>query len=313
MFKYIIIVSALLCAALPSTGAQASKVRVVTTVTDLAALASAVGGDRLEVRSLAVPTQDPHFVDARPNMALMLNRADLLILVGLDLEIGWLPTLLTGARNPRILPGNTGHLDAGAYVEVRDVPTTAVDRSMGDIHPAGNPHYLHDPREGVKVARAIADRLIRIDPEHAEHYRARLATFEAEANQRIRRWERLLEPHRGAQVVTYHKSWKYLLGWLGLEELGNIEPKPGIPPSPAHVARLLARMRAEAPALILQESYYPDATARLLGARAGVPVLVLPGGTDYQRGESYLDHFDHMVRDIAEALERGLPTEEAHQ
>lgn len=309
----LILLSLLVAANLFSRPAFAGEVRVVTTVPDLAALAQAVGGDRVAVRSLALPTQDAHFVDARPNMALLLNRADLLILVGLDLEVGWLPVLLTGARNSKIQPGNPGHLDAGAHVEVREVPTTPVDRSMGDIHPAGNPHYLHDPNQGVLVAKAIAERLIRIDPEHAEHYRARLATFEAEARQRIERWERLFKEHEGVKIVTYHKSWGYLLSWLGLEEMGHIEPKPGIPPSPSHVARLLARMRADPPALILQESYYPDATARLLGERAGVPVLVIPGGTDFRRGESYLDHIDHIVRDLAKAIERGLPEEEAHQ
>ncbi len=308
----LILLSLLLAATFLPGQAWGGEIRVVTTVPDLAALAEAVGGDRVSVRSLALPTQDAHFVDARPNMALLLNRADLLILVGLDLEVGWLPTLMTGSRNPRIQPGKPGHLDAGAYVEVRDVPTAPVDRSMGDIHPAGNPHYLHDPNQALLVARAISNRLIRIDPEHAEHYRARLATFEAEARQRIGRWERLFKEHEGKKVVTYHKSWGYLLSWLGLEEMGTIEPKPGIPPSPSHVARLLARMRADPPALILLESYYPDATARLLGERAGVPVLALPGGTDFRRGESYLDHIDHILRDLARAIERGLP-EEAHK
>ncbi len=284
--------------------AQAAKVRVVATVPDLAAIAQAVGGDHVEVRGLALPTQDAHFVDAKPNMALMVNRADLLILVGLDLEIGWLPTLLTGARNPRVQPGMPGYLDAGAYVNVKGIPTTPIDRSMGDIHPGGNPHYLHDPNQGLRVANAIAERLSRIDPKNAQHYQDRLSEFKDVASRRIQRWEAKIEPHSGARVVTYHASWIYLLDWLEMEEIDTIEPKPGIPPSPAHVARLLARMRAQPPALILQEAYYPTATARMLGERAGVPVLVLPGGTDFQGGEAYLDHIENNVRAIAEALEK---------
>jgi zinc/manganese transport system substrate-binding protein len=293
--------------------ADARPIRVVATIPDLAALAQAVGGDRVQVRSLSLPTQDAHFVDARPSMALQLNRADLLIAVGRDLEVGWLPVVLTGARNPAIQPGRPGYLEAGEYAEVKGVPTGHVDRSQGDIHPTGNPHFLHDPNQGLRVARAIAERLAQIDPEHAETYRQNLETFEADAQGRIRRWERMLERHRGAKIVAYHTSWLYLLDWLGLEQLATIEPKPGIPPSPAHVARLLARMRAERPALIMQESYYPDATARLLGERADIPVLVLPGGTDFLRGETYLDHIDHVIRELAEALEGRRPAPEAHQ
>ncbi|RMG15927.1 MAG: zinc ABC transporter substrate-binding protein [Deltaproteobacteria bacterium] len=282
--------------------AMASPLRVVATIPDLAALAREVGQDHASVRSLALPTQDPHFVDARPHLALELNKADLLVLAGLDLEIGWLPVLITGSRNPRIQPGSEGYFDASAYAVLKEVPRVKIDRAMGDVHPGGNPHYLVDPRNAIRVAHALAERMAKLDPEHGDIFEHNAAAFEKAARARMAEWEKLLAPYRGAKVVTYHKSWIYLLDWLGLKELDTIEPKPGIPPNPQHVARLLIKMKREKPAMILQEAYYPANTARLLSSKTGVPVLILPGGTDVDSGERYLDHIDRFVRSIAEVL-----------
>lgn len=290
---------ALLIGGLPAPAVAA--VRVVATVPDLAALARAVGGDEVKVTSMALPTQDPHFVDARPDLALALSRADLLLRVGLDLEVGWLPVLLTGSRNPQVQKGARGYLDCSRFVEVLEVPTGRVDRSMGDIHPGGNPHYLHDPRMAVKVARGIADRLASLDSANAAHYRSRVERFATEAAERIRTWEQRLAGLKGVPVVAYHKSWPYLENWVGFEIVAWLEPKPGIPPSPAHLARVLSQMQEQGVRMILQEAYYPRTTSETVAGRAGVPVAVLPGGADFNEGETYLDRVDRLVEALTKA------------
>ena len=201
---------------LAGTRAGRAEIRVAATVPDLAALAREIGGDLVTVRSLSLPGQDPHFVDAKPSLALEMNRADLLLLVGLDLEIGWVPTLLVGARNPKIQPGTRGHLDCSQFVTRLDVPGQAVDRSQGDIHPGGNPHYLYDPRAAEAVAAGIGERLAQIDPGHADSYRSnREAMIQRLRAARVG-WEKALAPFRAAPVVGYHKTWTYLCDWLRL-------------------------------------------------------------------------------------------------
>lgn len=279
--------------ALPATAAE---LRVVTSLPDLAALARGVGGERVHVVALAVPTQDPHFVDARPSLMVELNKADLLVTAGLSLESGWLPTLQTGARNPRILSGARGHLAASQAVHLLEVPTTPVDRSQGDIHPGGNPHFLLDPREAVKVARAISERLAELDPAGAQAYAANLQRFAAELEAARARWEQRLAGLKGQPVITYHKSLVYLAAWLGFEQVGTVEPKPGIPPNPSHVARLLGTGKARKVRLVLQEEYYPASTSKLLSERLPAKLVLLPGGADVRGGESYLQRMERTVK-----------------
>ena len=234
--------AALLCLlSLPAFAA----LNVVTTVPDLAALAKAVGGDKATVTSLSKPTQDPHFVDAKPSEALLINRADLLIAVGLELELAWLPTLQLGARNARIQTGNPGFLDASQFVKVLDVPTGQVDRSQGDVHPRGNPHYLLDPRAALAVARGIAARMEQLDPKNAATYRGNLEKFSAELEKARAGWEKRLAGLKGAPVVSYHKTTLYLADWLGFSPFAFLEPKAGIPPSPPHVAKVLTQARTQ--------------------------------------------------------------------
>jgi zinc/manganese transport system substrate-binding protein len=288
--------------ALAGGGSPRAEVRVVTTGPDLAALAAEVGGKLVTVRSLSLPTQDPHFVDAKPSLALELNRADLLLLTGLDLEIGWLPTLLVGARNPEIQAGGKGYLDCSQFVHKMDVPAQAVDRSQGDIHPGGNPHYLYDPRAAEPVAAGIAARLSQLDPGNATAYRRNAEELASRLRAARAGWEKTLAPFRGIPVVGYHKTWTYLCDWLGFEQVGFLEAKPGIPPNPRHVAQLLGLARQRKVRLLLQEEHYPDATSRLVATRIPAPLVRVPAATNFPAGETYLAHVEKVVAAIAKAL-----------
>ena len=289
-------------AVLTALPASAAEVRVVASLPDLAALARAVGGERAQVISLAVPTQDPHFVDARPSLMVELNKADLLVVAGLSLETGWLPTLQTGARNPRILTGARGYLDASTVVSKLEVSQAPQDRSQGDIHPGGNPHFLLDPREALKVARALSERLSELDPKGAAAYAQNLARFTQELGAARAGWEKRLAGLKGMPVITYHKSLVYLADWLGFEQVGFVEPKPGIPPNPAHVAKLLGTGRARKVRLVLQEEYYRANESRLLSERLPAKLVLLPGGADVRQGEGYVQRMERTVK----LLEGGL-------
>ncbi|MEB3329609.1 MAG: metal ABC transporter substrate-binding protein [Candidatus Sericytochromatia bacterium] len=300
-------VLAALAACLPAQAALA-RVRVVATLPDLACVAREVGGDTVEVTALAYPTQDPHFVDARPHLVLALNRADMLVLAGLELETGWLPTLITGSRNARIQPGGpgglTGYFDASTVVPLKQVPQQRIDRSMGDIHPGGNPHYMTDPRNGGLVAVALAERLAALDPTHREAYRQRAATLkrtlDALAKAEVRRFAAL--PARRRQVVVYHQSLVYMLELLGLQQVNTLEPKPGIPPAPGHVATVLGQMRALGVEAIVQEEYWPTSIGRLLASKTGARLVTLPGGPAFEQGETYA----HYVSELAGRVYKGL-------
>lgn len=254
----------------------AARVRVVTTIETFADLARRVGGAEVEVQSLSRGSMDPHFVEAKPSLQIALNRADLIVHVGLDLEIGWLPPLITGARNPRIQLGTAGNLDASTAIPVLDVPATKVDRSMGDIHPMGNPHYWIPPDNALRVAGEIAERLGQLDPAHAALFRENLARFSAEVAARRAGWEQKAAPLRGTRVVTYHKSWSYVSQWLGLVEIGYVEPKPGIPPSLSHLAQLVAGMKSQGARLVMVESFYSRKTAEEVARLSGAHLAILP-------------------------------------
>jgi zinc/manganese transport system substrate-binding protein len=293
-------------AALAVCGARAAPahaaLKVVATVPALAALAHEVAGPLAEVKALTRASQDPHFVDARPSLALDLNRADLLLVVGLELEVGWLPTLLTGARNHAIMQGERGYLDCSQFVHLEEVHTGPVDRSMGDIHPGGNPHYLADPRSAAEVARGIAARLQALDPAHQAAFQQGLDSFLERLASARAGWEKGFAPLRGIPVVAYHKTWVYVASWMGLNQVGFLEPKPGIPPNPSHVAQLLAAGRQSHVRVVLQEEYYPDATSRLLAERIPAVLVKVPGGPDYQAGQSYVEYVDRLVSLIEQGL-----------
>jgi zinc/manganese transport system substrate-binding protein len=253
-----------------------AALRVVSSIPTLGSLAKEVGGDRVEVESLGKGYQDPHFVEPKPSLMLVLNHADLLLHVGLELEIGWLPPLVLGSRNPKIQNGELGNLDCSRAIPVLDVPTTKVDRSMGDIHPQGNPHYWLPPGNAKIIAREIASRLGQLDPQGAPTYQKNLAAFEAKVDAKVKEWQAMIDKLRGVKVATYHKSWTYVSQWLSLEEIGYLEPKPGIPPDPAHLLRLIQAMRDEHAKLLLVEDFYNKNTAELVAQKAGAKALTLP-------------------------------------
>lgn len=294
----IMLLALLVLSVLGTASPAQADLKVVATTPDLAAIVREVGGEHVSVSALALPTQDPHFVDARPHLALDLARADLLVLVGLELEIGWLPTLITGARNPDIQRAGRGYLDCSQFVELLEVPTQRIDRSMGDVHPGGNPHYMFDPRRALVVARGITRRLASLDPDQATYYQGRLAAFSRRLTAARSRWERELASLRGQKVVGYHRSFPYLADWLGFSVVVYLEPRPGIPPNPRHVARVLGLARQEQVRLLLQETYFPTSTSELVAERSGARLVRLPGGPDFRGGESYIDFLDRVSRSL---------------
>ena len=282
-------------------GPAAAKLRIVTTTADLAAIAQQIGGGHVTVTALALHTQDPHFVDARPHLALELSRADLLLVMGLDLEIGWLPTLQTGSRNGDIQVGGRGYVDCSQFVRVLEVPTTRVDRSQGDVHPRGNPHYLYDPRQAAKVASGIAARMGQLDANHRASYQAGARAFRTKLGKWQSAWEKKLAPLRGGRLLAYHKSFVYLGDWLGFSVPIHVEPRPGIPPNPGHVARVISVARTSGVRAILQESWYPSRTSRLIASKSGAKLVTIPGAPNFKGGQSYIGFINEIVKKLAAA------------
>ena len=279
-----------------------AKVRVVTSIETFADLARKVGGDRVDVQPLSHGYTDPHFVQAKPSLVIALNRADLLVHVGLELEIGWLPPLVLGARNEKIQPGGPGNLDISVGIPVLDVPAQRVDRSLGDIHPQGNPHYWVAPDNAAIAARESAERLSQIDSGGKVTYDANLAAFLAELQKRKLGWDQEIAGLRGIKVVTYHKSWSYVSKWLGLEEMGYVENKPGIPPSPSHIAQLIGEMRRDHVKIVMMESFYPRSTVDLVADKSSAKTVVLP--SDVGASDQTKDYFalvDQVVKQLAAA------------
>jgi zinc/manganese transport system substrate-binding protein len=282
-----------------------AKVRVITTTNSLKSITQEVGGEHVSVEALASPVQDPHFVDGRPSMVVKLNRADMLIHIGMDLEVGWLPPLVVNARNDKIQPGRVGNLNASLFAgQLLTARTGGVDRRFGDVHPGGNPHYLYDPNYGLRVAKAIAERLSSIEPEHARHFRDRLSAFEKRLTKKIAHWEKMMAPHRGDGVVGYHQSLIYLAAWLQLEEVGFVEPVPGISPDPRHLAGLILLMRKKKVGVVISEPWYNAENTRVVAEKAKATVVRMPGDVGAEGIGSYEDFIDRVVHDLHDALEK---------
>lgn len=282
---------------------SSAKLKVVTTIPDLAALAQEVGKDLVEVQSLCRGDQDPHYIEPKPNYAMTMNRADLLIEVGLDLEIGWLPVLLIQSRNPKIQTGQPGHLIADEGLRILDIPTGPIDRSQGDIHPNGNPHYWLNPRNGLLIAGKIAERLSELDSANALVYQKNLQDFQQKLSDKIAGWEKDLAGFRDKEIITHHKSFPYFVDWTGLKVVGLIEPKPGIPPSPSHILSLMDLMTARHVPLIITENYYDSKPARELSGKTGAKVLLLPTSVGGEPSiKNYEDLFYFLIRRIKESL-----------
>ncbi|HEX9983233.1 MAG TPA: metal ABC transporter substrate-binding protein [Thermoanaerobaculia bacterium] len=293
----------LLLFALITPASYAQKIKVVTTTTDLASLTREVGGNRVDVTSLAKGYQDPHFVDPKPSFLTLLRNADLLEVVGHDLESGWLPPLLDQSRNPKIRPGGSGYLDASKGVEILDRPSGAVDRSMGDVHPSGNPHYWTEPGNAIRIATQISQRLSQIRPNDGAYFAGRLQDFKVRMNEANKRWTAALAPYRGAKIVTYHRSWPNFVKRYGLDVIGYVEPKPGIPPSPSHTFALINQMKAEKVKVILVEPFFDLKTPSSIAERTGAKVVVLyPSVEGRPELTDYFKLFDRNVAEIVKAL-----------
>jgi ABC-type Zn uptake system ZnuABC Zn-binding protein ZnuA len=292
-----------LWAVCPSRSLAASPLKVVTATTDLAALAQEVGGDRIEVESIARGYQDPHFVEAKPSFLLKLRHADLLIVVGLQLEIGWLPPLITQCGNPRVQVGAQGYFDASQFAEILEIPTTVVTRAMGDVHPFGNPHYWLDPENGRRIARGIATKLGEMRPNDAAYFQQRFQAFSQRLNQTGKAWDEGMMPFRGRKVVTYHRSWPNFTKRFGLDVVGYVEPRPGIPPSPGHTVELIQMMKRENVKVILVEPYFDLKTPNSIGRETGAQVVVLlPSVGGEKEVTDYFQLFDYDIALLTRAF-----------
>jgi zinc/manganese transport system substrate-binding protein len=252
-----------------------AKLRVFSCEPQWAALAEALGGDHTDVDSATSAHQDVHYIQARPSLISKVRRAHLVICSGADLEIGWLPVLLRKASNARIQPGRVGYVDVSKLVPMLDVPTR-VDRSEGDIHPYGNPHTQTDPHNIALVAAELSSRFQQIDPKEADFYRQRHSEFAGRWEKAIARWEERGKSLRGMKIITHHLAWVYMTHWLGIEVVGQLEDKPGIPPTAGHLADLLASLQEQKVELIVRATYQSERPSEWLSERSGIPVVVLP-------------------------------------
>ncbi|MEO7271291.1 MAG: metal ABC transporter substrate-binding protein [Vicinamibacterales bacterium] len=282
-----------------------ATLKVVTTTEDLASLAREVGGDKVQVDALAKGYQDPHFVDPKPSFILQVSRADLLIAVGRELEIGWLPPLVNSARNAKVQAGGAGYLDASQTVKILEIPTGQITRAMGDVHPSGNPHYWLDPDNGRKMAAAIRDKLSELSPADKAYFALRYSDFDRRLGDAQKRWDAAMAPYKGTKIVTYHRSWPNFMERFGLDVIGYVEPKPGIPPSPSHTLDLIGEMKAKGVKLIVVEPYFDLKTPQAIANQVGGKVLILApsvGGT--KEATDYIQLFDYDVNLLAATLKQ---------
>jgi zinc/manganese transport system substrate-binding protein len=280
-----------------------ATVNVVATTEDLAALVREVGGDKVKVEALARGYQDPHFVEAKPSFILKLHAADLLVLVGRELEIGWLPPLILQSRNAKVQAGADGYLDASSTVKILDIPQGQITRAMGDVHPLGNPHYWLDPGNGRRVAQVLRDKLAKMSPADAAYFVARYADFDGRLLAAEKRWDAAMAPYKGLKVVTYHRSWPNFADRFGLDVIGYVEPRPGIPPSPSHTLDLMAEMKRLSVKILLVEPYFDLKTPQSIGRETGAKVLVLlPSVGGEKEISDYIKLFDHDIDMLVAAI-----------
>jgi zinc/manganese transport system substrate-binding protein len=282
----------------------AGKLQIMTATTDLASLAQEVGGDKVEVESVARGYQDPHFVDAKPSFLLKLKRADLLIVVGLELEIGWLPPLINQSTNPKIQVGAPGYFDASRFAKILEIPTGQVTRAEGDVHPLGNPHYWLDPENGLRIAKGIVDKLSQMRPGDAAYFEQRYSDFEQRLKQADQRWLAEMKPYEGRKIVTYHRSWPNFAEHFHLNVVGYVEPRPGIPPSPQHTVELIQQMKRENVKVIVVEPYFDLKTPNSVARETGGQVLVLPPSVGGEKEiTDYFKLFDYDISKLKQAFD----------
>jgi zinc/manganese transport system substrate-binding protein len=305
MSRCLVFVALAFALAAPGAGQTTGKLNVITTTEDLAALAREVGGDRIAVEALARGYQDPHFVEPKPSFILKLNKADLLIAVGRELEIGWLPPLITQSRNAKVQPEAAGYLDASLTARILELPTGQITRAMGDVHPQGNPHYWLDPDNGRRIALAIQKKLAEFRPGDAAYFAGRYADFDKRLAEAEKRWDGQMAPYKRLKIVTYHRSWPNFADRFGLDVVGYIEPRPGIPPSPGHTLELVQEIKRLGVKIMFVEPYFdlktPDAVSRDTGAR----VLVMAPSVGAEKEiTDYIKLFDYDINLVITAIKQ---------
>ena len=288
----------------PPASRADSKLRIMTATTDLASLAQEVGGEKVDVESIARGYQDPHFVEAKPSFLLKLRHADLLIVVGLELEIGWLPPLISQSTNPKIQVGAPGYFDASRFAKILEIPTGQVTRAEGDVHPLGNPHYWLDPENGLRIAKGIQNKLSEMRPGDAAYFAQRYDSFEQRLKQADEKWLAEMQPYAGRKIVTYHRSWPNFAEHFHLDVVGYVEPRPGIPPSPQHTVELIGQMKRDGVKIIVVEPYFdlktPNAIARDTG---GQVVVLMPSVGGEKEITDYFKLFDYDIAKLKQAFD----------
>jgi zinc/manganese transport system substrate-binding protein len=282
-----------------------NKLNVIATTEDLASIAREVGGDRITVESLARGYQDPHFVEAKPSFILKLQKADLLVVVGRELEIGWLPPLIQQSRNGKIQPGAQGYLDASLTAQILEIPSGNITRAEGDVHPFGNPHYWTDPENGKRIAKGISDKFMQLRPNDRAVFEQRLADFTSRLDVAEKRWLAMMAPYKGTKVVTYHRSFPNFAERFGLNIVDYVEPRPGIPPTPQHTLDLINEMKQQNIKLIMVEPYFDLKTPNAIGRDTGAEVVVMPpsvGGV--KEVTDYFQLFDYDINLVVSAIKK---------
>jgi zinc/manganese transport system substrate-binding protein len=282
-----------------------SKLNVIATTEDLASIGREVGGDKITIESIAKGYQDPHFVEAKPSFILKLQRADLLVVVGRELEIGWLPPLIQQSRNGKIQVGAEGYLDASLTAQILEIPNGNITRAMGDVHPFGNPHYWTDPENGKRIAMAISEKLAQFRPNDRAYFEQRLADFITRLDTAEKRWLAMMAPYKGTKMVTYHRSFPNFAERFGLDIIGYVEPRPGIPPTPQHTLDLINEMKRQNVKLVLVEPYFDLKTPMSIGRETGAQVLVMPpsvGGV--KEVTDYFKLFDYDINLLIDAIKK---------
>lgn len=303
-FRFGVILTILLMAGLLPSLAEAKKLSIVTSTTDMAALTQEVGGDKVNVEAIAKGYQDPHFVEAKPSFLLKLRQADLLISVGLQLEIGWLPPLITQSGNPRIQVGAPGYLDASQFAEILEIPQGQITRAMGDVHPLGNPHYWLDPDNGRRIARGIANKLGEMSPGDASYFQQRFQDFDKRLSAAEQKWDAEMKPYGGRKLVTYHRSFPNFAKHFGLDVIGYVEPRPGIPPTPTHTLELIQLMKRENCKVVLVEPYFDLKTPQSIGRETGAQVVVYLPSVGGEKGvDTYFQLFDYDIGLLIKAFD----------
>lgn len=282
--------------------ASAGTIKVVTTTTDLKSITELIGGDKVSVSSIATGYQNPHFVDPKPSYIIGLSKADMFVTVGLDLEIGWSPQLLTSSRNTKIQKGAEGYVDASVGIGLLQVPVAA-NRAEGDIHIYGNPHYWLDPMNGKVIARNIANGLERVDPSNKSTYEANLQVFFKKLDDKMREWQAKMAPFKGAKIIAYHNEWVYFETRFGLDVVDFMEPKPGIPPSPSQLVKVIKEIKADNIKVIISSPYFTTSSSDVVSKQTGAKELTLAtsvGGFDSIK--TYFDLFDYDINQLTAIL-----------